>query len=705
VAVDPFDDSVDRYQQVASDEAQEHKNIFGSLLAGVGSIALGAAIYRGRNPGQNLIADLLHYINYGKGGGRGLGLTMKHLANKVDDVGSPTLGAGARSEKDIAIDLRTGGGRLERLDLVNDIVYMEEILGNTDFARLHGALESRWKQSIDERLKGANVKSFWQHNLERITFKEVMSEPSIWSERIGGQQFKVLERAYKKGWVKDNHMLDPQLFRDATGRVKDTRLASGKTVSAFAGIFDFFGQGKVVKSLLGTRTNVAVLPPAAKGQGAQFFINGGLYLGTEGGELAKIGSGLKLARTGDPLQIVRSLRRGRGRVGQGYIQDPKGDSFTDKLQRTLKIGPAYASRRSLFQWALIDPIRRAQGIASGEFSAYGKSFKYKGASGIAETPFIGGVFPEVGLGSREIVKTKTPHRGKGLSASQFHDLGLIDRVKILFGTHTDYEVIKTAALKKGSRLTEADKAIPIAHGGAKGIDPRWAPQDRRLGANLAEDSLTALGERSQGQRSKYYATPRGAAATAMDFANYSLARINSLASSFGLGIGFKLSGNPLKNAGRLAAIPVAYRAGIEGIGYADYLLEDLTGFSPIKSAASLYANLRLGQQETREALGITGVAGGLEQAYPGLVESEGMTLLRSIGLPGMAFLRGLRGGFAKALIQGAAAYGLFGGTGLSQPAEELRQEYAGERKIPVRRGEFWGLGYQPFFGGDISHFE
>jgi len=158
--------------------------------------------------------------------------------------------------------------------------------------------------------------------------------------------------------------------------------------------------------------------------------------------------------------------------------------------------------------------------------------------------------------------------------------------------------------------------------------------------------------------------------------------------------------------GRLAAIPVAYRAGIEAVGYADYQIEDLTGFSPIKTLGEVYSQLRIGQQEVREMLGIRALGEGLERAYPGSVESEGATLLRSVLAPAAMFLRGLRrGSFGKAAKGAAVTFAALGGIGLSQPADELRDEYSGARKVPVRRGAFWGLGYQPFFGGDVSHFE
>jgi hypothetical protein len=299
--------------------------------------------------------------------------------------------------------------------------------------------------------------------------------------------------------------------------------------------------------------------------------------------------------------------------------------------------------------------------------------------------------------------------GQALTLKEFHSLSAWERTKILFGAHTEYEVGKAAdiirAPHEGVLLSEAHKAIQMPRGGAKDVELFWRPGDPKLSKAFAEESLTGMGQVRAGLKAKYYPTPKGMLSGLTDFANYMFYRINALASSFGLGIGFKASGNPIINAARLAAIPVAYRAGVEAVGYADFVMEDITGVSPIKTVASAYAALRVGQQELRELLGIRALASGLERSYPGLIESEGMTLARSVLLPGAVFLRGLRKGFPTAVWRAAVSYALFGGVGLSQPAEELREEYAGERKVPVRRGALWGLGYQPFFGGDISRFE
>ena len=748
MAVDPLDDRLDSYQQVARDEAQEHSSVFGTFLAGLGAIAVGAAIYRGRT-GQNMVADMLHWAQYGRGTGLGFGKTLKNMANAVEDGGESALSAGRRSVADGQIDLRDRSLRLDRPDIIRDFAYMLDLQTSTSNSHLRGELTEQLIQHTNARLKIPTKLGFWKHDLEHVTMGNVLDDTTgLWMNRLGGTDFEILKQARKRGWVSSEHMLDPNVYRYKTGskQVRDLRFATSRTIDQFFTVIDPFGQGKVIRSMLDRGPKVGVLPEQAPGEGLQYFVGDKLFLyGRARPEgirpprrtgrripetgfvtgLHEIASGLKLSLAGDPLSIVRSLREGPGRVGRGRVADPEGQGFLARAQRATGIGPAYANRRSLFQLAITDPLKRARGIVSGDFQVFARPGKYAGESFLKETP-VGVIFPEMAIGyHKKIVEGGAPSalRGKGLTRGQFHGtediapgarLGAWDRTKILFGAHTDYEVAQATSLRRTSRirpgdvklpLTDKDKAIRMSQGGVENVDLSFRAGDPQFGSKFAEASLTGLGERSLGQRAKYYATPKGVMAGGTDFANYMFARLNSLASSFGVGIGFKISGRPWQNAARLGAIPVAYRAGVEAIGYADFMVEDITGVSPIKMLGKAYATLRVGQQKLRELSGLRAVAGGLEQAYPGLVESEGMTLLRSLLLPGAIFLRGLRRGFKPAALRAGLAYAAVGGTGLSQPSEELAAEYAGERKVPVRQGSFWGLGYQPFFGGDISHFD
>lgn len=663
------------------------------------------AIYAGRRPGRNLIADLLHWANYGKGGGRGIGLTIKHLANAADATATGSAGsAGIRSEQDAAIDVITGGLKLDRPHLIDDLYHLEELLTSPHAKDLQEVITARFRDWTDERFKGANVVPFWGHDLQRITIGEVLENNQVWASRLGKQEWNLLKRAKDKGWVGDHIFLDPKIFRDATGGIKDVRFMSGRMMDRVFTLFDPFGQGRVVRSLFSPAPRVAVLPPldVQAGYGVQFFIGDSLYLVNSARELEKVATGMKLRKTGDPLHVVSSLRRVQGRVGRGRIRDPQSTGLLASAQRATGVGTAYASRRSLFSFVFSDPLHRARELKSGGAVLYRKPAKYAGSKFFERSP-LGAFVPEYTTGANKIVRI--PGGGK---EHKFDDLGLLDRMKVLLGLHDDYEVIKTKSYHDkvhfDKKLTEQDKLIPLPRGGAENVELFWR-EGERVSPLFAEEALTGVGERTRGKKAKYYATPSGFRAGTMDFANYMFYRVNALASTFGFGIGFKASGQPWKNALRLMGIPIAYRTAIEIGGYADFLIEDITGVSPVKTIASAYAALRVGQQQLREALGIRGLAAGLERAYPGLVESEGATMIRSALLPIMGFMSGLKRGFGPGLRRAGILYSLFGGVGLSQPAEELKQEYTGERKVPVRRGRLWGFGYQPFFGGDISHFE
>ena len=632
-----------------------------------------------------------------------------------------------RSERDGAIDVVTGALKLERLDIVRDVAMLNELQTVPDWRALHGALGTRFKQWAHQKFAGANVTSFWSHDLQRVTMGDVLEDTTgLWQKRLGNADFKTLAQGRESGLISNEMILDPHIYRykDKTpkaGQIRDVRAGTSRMLDTIFTLFDPFGQGKVIRSLLDRGPRVDVIPPPPGKGGVGFFIGETLYKAVRSEQvgnvtskilgLEPIATNLRLARTGDPFNILRAIRHTPGRVGEGYIAEPKGNRLRDKFQRATGVGTAYASHRSLFQALATDPITRARAITSGKGVVFGRPFKYKGSRFLEGTPAAAVGVPEAASGAKEILKggAAFSQRGRSLTNAEFLKLGAWDRTKILYGAHADYEVIKASTLLPSGRpkrlLTEQDKIVPFELGGAKDVERTWGASDVPLSGKFVEATLTGVGERSPGMRAKYYATPKGFLASATDFANYSFFRINALASTFGAGIGFKASGRPWKNAARLAAIPILYKGGFEALGYADFVVEDITGVSPIKTLASAYAALRVGQQDLRELLGITSVAGGLEKAYPGLVESEGMTLLRSILAPGAMFLRGLSKGFGKAAIRAGVTYAAIGGPALSQPAEELRQEYAGERKIPVRRGATWGLGYQPFFGGDISHFE
>jgi hypothetical protein len=136
------------------------------------------------------------------------------------------------------------------------------------------------------------------------------------------------------------------------------------------------------------------------------------------------------------------------------------------------------------------------------------------------------------------------------------------------------------------------------------------------------------------------------------------------------------------------------------------LLDKFTGISPIKTVGSLYAGLRVAQQKARELTGIRALSDVAETYLPGSVNSDGATIARSIVAPLAVASKFLgKGNFAGALAGAFATYFAIGGPDPTQEASDLVDEYAGNKKVPVRKGRLWGLGYLPFFGGKPERFD
>ncbi|RMH18616.1 MAG: hypothetical protein D6698_06705 [Gammaproteobacteria bacterium] len=692
-----------------SEERRENKNILDAFTSGLGAIYLGSLAIRGyRSP---LIADFLHYVNYGSlvgKAGMAPGRLIKRLAERSErgplSSGSPSR----RTIHDAEVDIRSQEAILDEPDLVKDVYALTEVQGALNSRAVANAYLERAKDYIYNKNSGHNYLSLFPHDLERVTIGEVLEDQKRWQSLIGKQSWDALFTAREKGWVKDELLLDPQIYRHRTsGRIVDTRIASRETVRRIFSIFDPFGQGRVVKSLLGANQRFAILPPppGEARRGLQYFIGDTLYeaISVPNPEKGPADVFLKAVSNRpmklreaqrDPLKLYSALR-----YGGAQVKDPEGGFFA-KLQSSIGIGPAYRSRKSLIERFLIDPIKIAAGLETGEAVVYKRPFKYAAESVLGRTP-AGAFFPEA---FQRVTGGRVLQISGGGEIVDFNALPLKDRARILLGLHTDYEVLKKSAEMKlrsnVGTLNELDKYLPNPTGGIEGVDRAFRST---FSKEFAEPRLTGAGELSPNYAAKYYAAPKGVFPSVAELSSFLAHRVSSLTSE--LGLAAKPSGSPLVNIGRLIAIPIVGKAIVEAAGYADFAIEEITGVSPVKALATVYAEARVAQQKLREALGIRAVAGALESAYPGSVESEGATIFRTIGLPLLSFLGGLRrGGLRGALMGAGASYTLFGGVGLSQPSEELREEYEGLRKVPVRKGALWGFGYTPFFGSDVSYF-
>jgi hypothetical protein len=135
--------------------------------------------------------------------------------------------------------------------------------------------------------------------------------------------------------------------------------------------------------------------------------------------------------------------------------------------------------------------------------------------------------------------------------------------------------------------------------------------------------------------------------------------------------------------------------GVEGAKYLGYK----TGID--QRLADIYAGGRVLQQTFREYSGIAGFSNFFEQLFPGL--NFGVLGATAALGAGISVLE-RTGRFSAAGAVAGVIYGMVGGPGVGQSAQELKEEYTGERKVPVRKSAWWALGYQPFIGGQISHY-
>jgi hypothetical protein len=678
-----------RYQQVSQEETQQSGSLLYKVLAGLGAITLGSLIYK-RATGGNAIADLLHFTGNTL---RGKGIDIKYAANEA--FGGSAGSAGRRNILDTAIDVRTGGLKLDQLDIVKDIVYSDRVMAASSASDQRSALSQLIKDKVRHRFAHANEVSFFGQKLERLTVGEVLdSQADFFKGAIGGNNWQALKTARDRGILQSSYVLDKRIYKTATG-IRDTRLKP--LAQGIFNNFDFLGLSRVAKSaLFGADVRYAALPGLKSGDPLRFFIDGSMYdFSRQGGKLVtnKLADKVLLREAEDPLQVSTQLRQGVARV-----ENPTGGLWA-KLQSSIGVGPAYRNRDPLLKVAFVNPFKRLRALESGEGIVYRKEYVPEDGQSLLSRI----VNPdELGVGT--LRKTTGPR------TEDFKKLGWWDRFHVMFGSHEELTVLKSKAYQEytttGKLPTNKDLIIPSPTGGLKAADTFYQVGS---GGQVMDSALsyTGAGALSRKQKSKYYAAPGSITGRVLDFANYTLTRLNSLASSSGLGIGFKVSGSLTKNIARLAAIPIVYETGRQFAGYADYFLESTIGVSPLKLAASAYSNARVMQQKARELTGIQQGAKYLEENFPGSVNSEMAFGARTAALPFLSFMAGIKKGLGltkSGLLAGALGL-LFGGPTPDQPAAELQQEYEGTRKVPVRRGRFYGGGYQPFGGGDIQYYD
>jgi hypothetical protein len=715
-----------REDQVSAETRSAFDDFLGPIVAGLGVIGLGYSLFKGKN--RQEISDT-YFKFLGMPGG--INLSLDKAANVASQTPTSST-SGIRSIVDTVFNLRKDVQQLGPIDIIDDLRATVEILGNPKVdGTVTRDISKRVTEYINRRFTNSgNVSGFFNQGLQRLTVGNLLDNNSVWKNVINETQLDVLRRSRDLGIVSAGHVIDNNIFiNSATNTVFDRRLrnlvtrvekqgvdAAGRPILERVSKFDMFGQAAVIGSLFGTSRRVAVVGPRANSLASRIFIDGQVirYSGSSGSVTPVIDSvNSRLRRTNDPLEVMQASREGRLTSNLPTRTGFFGNMLSF-FERTVGVGPGYASRPSILHRLIIDPVRRARAIGSGQGVIVRHPFKDTGTTKVVDA-IIGAEFPElVGKG-----KTIVPVPGGG----NLEDLANIrsrsamvipDRLGVIFDTAEDLSVVRRSAWEelqdqavqgKERILSSRHLVVPRRKGGYSVTGKIIAPPNSAINSvDSVPTGLTTVGYSTETTSYGFYTSTKGE--TAKNFAAYMLYRLNNLASESLLGIGFKPSHNILPNIGRLMALDLTYQAGLKAFEYADYLSEELTGISPTKTVASLYAGLRVGQQKLREMVGIQQGMEFLQTYFPGSVDSEGSFLARSIVAP-LAVTNMLLGKttIGRAFLGGLGAYAAIGGIEPGQSSEDLSAEYSGDKKVAVRKGAFWGLGYLGYFGGKVERYD
>lgn len=680
------------------------------IISGLGAIGLGALVFGNKlGLGGNYLANTLHFLGHGRGVGISKALdTAASIGKAATNSGL----AGARSIATTTYDVSRNTLHLGPIDLIDTLRSSLEIMGATrgDIGRKIGARVTEYVHRQNVAVGGL-FSSYFGHDLQRVTMGEVLSDSESWKKLIGSNQWDTLKNARKAGLIADDTILNKNIYRSSSGSIKDTRLSN------IFNRLDVFGQAEVFRSIKGSNIGVAVLGPTKEVQGPRFFIGGDIFAYTQKGEEVLVGTGKKLRNIGDPLDAVSGTRQGRlvrskEKIDEYYSgrQLPKGLSGAlANLEYTTGIGFSYSSRPSLLERYVINPIRRYTALATGDAVIFQHPYKMdKSASKIADA-VLGGEYPEL------VRKRGVPVKiGEGKQVG-IHELGALDRLKTIFDLSDEYSVVKRSSMEKRSasyKLSNKDLYIPVSEGGLGPHKDSFISKSFLSNIpSLKKEIVTKAGEKVSSYKPAFYDVEKSRVpglTNLSDFANYLFYRVNSLASESLLGIGFAPGKTVFGSALRLAAIPLIYEAARESLNYADYILEKTTGVSPKKLAADVYASARLVQQSVRQFTGLQQSFDWLDDNYPGSVNSEGSFFLRTLVGPAAILTAALKlpkGGYALGAAGAGIALLAAGGPNPNQSYEDLKAEYDGDKKVPIRKSRLWGLGYTPLFGGAPEYFD
>lgn len=715
------DDSTQWYHQRAAQiHAKDSEWMAKILVLGVGAQVVG------RKFGVNLFTEAMHYA------GRGASF-LGNFSSKATPVFSDDVAAGLNKIIQTPVDeggaayIRGTGAQLGQADLVQDLAEM--LVVGRDPQQLGRTSQLAFDRLMAERFSQLPRKStnrhgtFLSRDVEALTVDDIVNSTDEWIQgaqsgfsaksaagKTAYKEVEVLKMGLDKGWIKGDTIIDSFLFKSKSGRVLDARFARpGHALNVITKSFDLANVGKNAAAFLRSNRKFGVIGPEKGSRVNRVVAGGNVYeLTSAGPKLTATGKTLGVAT--DVRQLPASLREAQqaGRLKDFYgTTNYKPTSFFDRVQEATGIGPKFRERRSGLIGTTTQFIKSIRAVSKGEAQIFARPFKRQ-----EENLFNRIVAPSVESADAiktatgtELVAGKYAGRGTGpgegiiggVADARKAGITRVDRLKAYLGISEDLTLIKSGSVTKPS-LTKEDLFVPHGRAGIPSLQSIIRTKELHEGAT----GTTITGMLDYGQRARYYAASAHGLDRAYDFANYLTIRLNSLASSSLAGIGFRPSGNLFGNMARLSAIPATYMAGLEAIKYTDYASRQMFGIGPVEAAADVYTRGRVLQQEIRRATGISGAVDYAENAlFPGL----NIGFLGSVGAAA-AGLRTLErtGSLGKAAGLAGAIFGAIGGPDVAMSPEQLSDIYAGEEKVAIRKARFWGLGYGPFKGGQISHF-
>lgn len=695
-----------RREQEAQQQRQSNLSWLLPWAAGIGAIAVGAKLLKsGLSEQGNLVANMLHFLGHPT--------SLKTQVGKLANTGASTPSSGTHGIRHLfnaSYSVTRNELQLGPIDLIRDVASSMDILGRVSSRGVRESLSGKLTEYINRKhVNFGNHSSFFSKDLERVTIGEVLDNQETWYEVIGRNQWNSLRQGVEAGLVGRSSALDKNIYKNSSGVIKDTRLRSVfmkpvQDLNYDYGLvpkIDVFGQFNVFQSLFGERAGVGVLGSSRTFKGPRFFIDGNIfgYSRNSGGVIEEktLATNQRLRRIGDKLEPIRAAKEGRIglqlKVRTGWL-----GRLVSAAEGATGVGTSFSSRRSFISKWFVDPVAKFNALRKGQAviaETGGSSSDY--AMKLVDQ-ISGAEFPEF-VTESQATNTIT-------NIVNFGDLKWHQKLSALFLESPRHAVVRNQVRER----------FEMSPAGAA----RLGPEDF-IGSKKGSGGFTidrgnlpdTVSNRTRGEaleRPRYYAAPASrlipGVTSTRDFASYLAFRTSHLASDTLLGVSYAPAASMVGNLARVAAVPMVYGAMLEGIEYGDYLTEKLTGISPKKAVASIYADLRVGQQFLREAFGIQQALASSEESYPGSVDSGLGFLARNVAAPvGVFSFLSRRTSIGKAAAAAGAIFGLIGGVDPGQTSQALQEEYSGERKVAVRKGRFWGMGTAPFEGGDVARYD